>query len=85
MIQKLEGDVRSHISIQHQLRMHIDSLNDNISSLTRDQEIQNRKYQEQIDKIKKDKRRMDELMTLKEAQNDKLMQEMTAKLREIEL
>jgi len=39
MIQKLEGDVRSHISIQHQLRMHIDSLNDNISSLTRDQEI----------------------------------------------
>jgi hypothetical protein len=65
--------------------MHIDSLNDNISSLTRDQEIQNRKYQEQIEKIKKDKRRMDELMTLKEAQNDKLMQEMTAKLREIEL
>jgi|LauGreDrversion4_2_1035121.scaffolds.fasta_scaffold195875_1 hypothetical protein len=65
--------------------MHIDSLNDNISSLTRDQEIQNRKYQEQIEKIKKDKRRMDELMTLKEAQNDKLMQEMTAKLSEIEL
>jgi hypothetical protein len=65
--------------------MHIDSLNDNISSLTRDQEIQNRKYQEQIEKIKKDKRRMDELMTLKEAQNDKLMQEMTAKLREIEV
>ena len=67
------------------MRIHIDSLNDNISSLTRDQEIQNRKYQEQIEKIKKDKRRMDELMTLKEAQNDKLMQEMTAKLSEIEL
>lgn len=38
IIQKLEADVRKHIRIEHQLKLHIESTEDRIEELERDQE-----------------------------------------------
>lgn len=50
-------------------------------------EVATRKVSDQIEKLKKDKRRMDELITLKEQQIEKLqvyLQECDGKVREVE-
>ena len=38
IIQKLEADIRKHIRIEHQLKLHIESTEDRIEELERDQE-----------------------------------------------
>lgn len=66
MIQKLEGDVRNHIRIEQQLKLHIESIQNKLEELERTKEVPNKKQQEQIDMLKREKRRMDELITIKE-------------------
>jgi chromosome segregation ATPase len=68
MIQKLEGDVRNHIRVQHQLRMHIDGLQEQLTELSKSNESQAK----HLDRYKKERRRMEELVTLKEGQVDNL-------------
>jgi hypothetical protein len=36
MIQQLEADVRKHIRIEHQLKLHIESVEDRVEELERD-------------------------------------------------
>ena len=38
MLQALEGDIRKHIRIEHQLKLHIESLEDRIEELERGEE-----------------------------------------------
>jgi predicted RNase H-like nuclease (RuvC/YqgF family) len=38
IIQKLEADIRKHIRIEHQLKLHIESTEDRIEELEREQE-----------------------------------------------
>ena len=40
IIQKLEADVRKHIRIEHQLKLHIESTEDRIEELEREQDKQ---------------------------------------------
>jgi hypothetical protein len=40
IIQKLEADIRKHIRIEHQLKLHIESTEDRIEELEREQEKQ---------------------------------------------
>lgn len=71
MIQKLEGDIRNHIRIEQQLKLHIESIQNKLEELERTppQDPQkNQKAQDQLEMMKRDKRRMDELITMKENQ-----------------
>ena len=36
MIQQLEADIRKHIRIEHQLKLHIESVEDRVEELERD-------------------------------------------------
>ena len=38
IIQELEGDIRKHIRMEHQLKLHIESVEDRIEELERDME-----------------------------------------------
>lgn len=71
MIQKLEGDVRNHIRIEQQLKLHIESIQNKLEETDRSassKPAQCKKHHEQIELLKREKRRMDELITLKEGQ-----------------
>jgi hypothetical protein len=68
MIQKLEGDVRNHIRIEQQLKLHIESIQNKLEEIERSKDTHNKKYIDQIEQLKKEKRRMDELITIKENQ-----------------
>ncbi len=69
MIQKLEGDVRNHIKIEQQLKLHIESIQNKLEEVERQpRETPKTKYTEQIEMLKREKRRMDELITIKENQ-----------------
>lgn len=79
MIQGLEADIRKHIRIEHQLKLHIESLEDRIEELERDLdklEANEVKMKEQLEKFKgtKDKQKtesaLDELK--KEVSKQKL-------------
>ena len=83
MIQKLEGDVRNHIRIEQQLKLHIESIQNKLEELERQKDGPNKKQQDQIDLLKRDKRRMDELITIKENQVDKLNQSLAVATQKI--
>eukprot|EP00347_Sterkiella_histriomuscorum_P003051 403365779 len=65
MIQKLESDVREHIKCQQQLKLHIESLQNKIDDMERTKSKQTNQA-DQIEKLKKENRRQDELITMKE-------------------
>jgi hypothetical protein len=60
--------------------MHIEGLQDQLSELSKQQELQARKAAEQTERLKRDKRRMDELVTLKEGQ----LEQSAARMRELQ-
>ncbi len=64
MIQKLERDVRDHIKIQQQLKLHIETLQNKIEES--EKQRPSKKHVEVIEQLKKENRRMDELITMKE-------------------
>ncbi|CDW90200.1 mitochondrial substrate carrier family protein ucpb-like [Stylonychia lemnae] len=82
IIQKLERDVREHIKIQHQMKLHIESIQNKLEEAEK-QKGDHKKCIEQIEKLKKDNKRMDELLTMREDkiskledQNDKLQKKL---------
>ena len=50
-MQGLEADIRKHIRIEHQLKLHIESVEDRVEELERDQDG----YLKQINEMKKHK------------------------------
>lgn len=64
MIQKLEKDVREHIKIQQQLKLHIETIQNKLEE--QEKHKPSKKHVEQIEQLKKENRRMDELITMKE-------------------
>ena len=44
IIQKLEGDIRKHIRIEHQLKLHIESTEDRIEELEKEQKPSNGEF-----------------------------------------
>ena len=65
MIQKLEGDIRTHIRIEQQLKLHIESIQNKLEEKEKAKPIP-KASSEELDLIKREKRRMDELITFKE-------------------
>ena len=50
-MQGLEADIRKHIRIEHQLKLHIESVEDRVEELEREQDG----YLKQINELKKHK------------------------------
>ena len=81
MLQKLEGDVRQHIRIEQQLKLHIESIQDKVE----EDEKAAADMQIQIDRTKRERKRMDEILTLRENEISQLedrYQKMSADLQE---
>ena len=62
MLQKLEGDVRQHIRVEQQLKLHIESVQEKLE--------EEEKKSKDVDRAKhrhqREKERMDEILTLRE-------------------
>ncbi len=71
MITKLEGDIRQHIAMENQMRIHIESLNNKIEEDDRVMEKMTKEFDYQIDEIKREKRRLDDLLTIREKDLEK--------------
>jgi len=48
IMRQLEADIRKHIRIEHQLKLHIESVEDRVEELEREQEV----YEMQIEFVK---------------------------------
>lgn len=68
MLQKLEADVRQHIRIEQQLKLHIESIQEKIEE---DEKVIEQ-YQEEKDRFLRENKRMDEMLTIRETEIDKL-------------
>ena len=66
MVQKLEGDVRNHIRIEQQLKLHIETIQNKLEEYEKSKGHSSKKSVDQIEQLKKENRRMDELITVKE-------------------
>ncbi|TNV81495.1 hypothetical protein FGO68_gene2959 [Halteria grandinella] len=71
-IQKLERDIRTHIAFENQMRIHIENLTGKqeehegaLAQLTQ-------KYEDELSVIKREKRRLDDLLTIREDECTKL-------------
>ena len=71
MLQKLEADVRQHIRIEQQLKLHIESIQE---KLEEDDKII-ADFNSQKDRFKRERARMDEMLTIREEEIDKLKEE----------
>jgi hypothetical protein len=72
MVQKLEGDVRNHIRIEQQLKLHIETISNKLEEFEKNKGHNSKKHVDQIEQLKKENRRMDELITVKEEKYKKL-------------
>ena len=52
IMRQLEADIRKHIRIEHQLKLHIESVEDRVEELEREQE-ENEKSLAEVDELKK--------------------------------
>ena len=66
MVQKLEGDVRNHIRIEQQLKLHIETIQNKLEDYEKSRVHSSKKNVDQVEQLKKENRRMDELITVKE-------------------
>ena len=68
MLQKFEADVRQHIRIEQQLKLHIESIQEELERWERQIED----HQEEKDRFAREKARMDEMLTIRENEISKL-------------
>lgn len=64
-IQKLEGDVRMHIRVEQQMRLHIENLQQKIEDLERENANNIKKIKTEFKDLKDEKKRLNELLNLK--------------------
>lgn len=62
----MEADIRMHIRIEQQMRIHIENLQNKIEELERTKDQKDQEYQDELKDIKKEKRRLNDLLTLRE-------------------
>lgn len=80
LIQKLEADVRSHISVEQQLKLYVESYQQKLE----EEENLNDKYEADIDRMKDElKERKTEIWLMKEMMNakDKEITELKSKIK----
>lgn len=67
-IQKLEGDVRMHIRVEQQMRLHIENLQQKIEDIGREHHHNIKMIKVDLDDLKTEKRRLTELLNIKDQQ-----------------
>lgn len=70
MLQKLEADVRQHIRIEQQLKLHIESIQE---KLEEDEKVID-EFKLHKSRFKREQKRMDEMLTLREEEITKLQE-----------
>ena len=61
-MRQLEADIRKHIRIEHQLKLHIESVEDRVEELEREQEdnektlTENKELKKQVETLKNDQK-----------------------------
>jgi hypothetical protein len=68
MLQKLEADVRQHIRIEQQLKLHIESIQEKLEEDEKTLEH----FSHQKDRFQRERTRMDEMLTIREKDIEKL-------------
>lgn len=68
LIQKLEGDVRMHIRVEQQMRLHIENLQQRIEDLERENTSNLKKVKLEMKELKTEKKRLTELLNIKDEQ-----------------
>lgn len=53
-MRQLEADIRKHIRIEHQLKLHIESVEDRVEELEREQEQNEKATVKEVDELKKE-------------------------------
>ncbi len=66
MIQKLEKDIRTHIAFENQMRIHIENLTHKSEVQEAEIEALKGQYEEEASQLKREKRRLDDLLTIRE-------------------
>lgn len=79
IIQKLEGDVRSHIRVEQQMRLHIENIQDKLEHADRARDKTKSQYKEEMQEVKREKRRLDDLLTIREKELAQLANKMHEK------
>lgn len=54
IMRQLEADIRKHIRIEHQLKLHIESVEDRVEELEREQEQNEKATVKEVDELKKE-------------------------------
>jgi len=68
----LEGDIRTHIRIEQQMRLHIENVSQRVEDLEREKTKMEKETCEDMQEIKREKRRLNDLLTLREDELDRL-------------
>lgn len=77
IMRQLEADIRKHIRIEHQLKLHIESVEDRVEELEREQEdnekvlAQAKEMKKLVDGLKEDIKAKDKLLSEKESAAEK--------------
>lgn len=71
LIEKYEKDIRDHFSVQHQMRIFIENFQNQIEEQQTIQSKKEAEFETQIQEVKREKRRLDDLLTIREAELDK--------------
>ena len=66
-LQKYEGDIRKHISIEHQLQLFAEDLKRNVTQLEKEKEELEKTTNTQLEELKRDKMTLREFLDIKEA------------------
>ena len=70
MVQKLEADVRQHIRVEQQLKLHIENMQEKAEEDAKYID----KLGQEVDRNKRERKRMDEMLTIREKEIEQLDQ-----------
>lgn len=74
MLQKLEADVRQHIRVEQQLKLHIESIQEKMEE---DEKVI-AQFEDQKDRFHRERARMDEMLTIRETEIKRLEEKLKA-------
>ena len=83
MLQKLEGDIRQHIRLEQQMRLHIENLQQKTEDQDKELASIGSEHEDHLLEVRREKRRLDDLLTIRETQSLKHEQEVQIHLQRI--
>ena len=73
---KLEGDIRTHIRVEQQLKIHLDNVLQKLEDMEKQHGIELTESTSRVKELKADKKRLEELLELKEKEFGQLQSKM---------